>query len=172
MITHEYIREFFSYNKETGDFRRIKRKTWKGNIMMCDREIKSKTAYGYLQVNVEGKPRLVHRLIWLWMTGDWPENDIDHVNGVRTDNRWSNLREATRGENLRNIGIKSNNTSGHLGISKRSDTGAWHAYIDYEGVRTHLGNFATIEEAIEVRKQAEEELGFHCNHGKREAWRG
>ena len=170
-VIQESLKKFTHYNPETGILKRVGRLSWKGNFIECDFQPKSKTVYGYYQLNIFGRPYLVHRLIFLYMNGELPENDVDHINGDRTDNRWCNLREVTRMENLHNMGVRPNNTTGHVGISLRSDTGSYHAYIDYNNKRIHLGNFADIDCAIEARKNAEMKYGFHKNHGARSSWR-
>lgn len=107
-----------------------------------------------------------HRVIWLYMTGDWPARDIDHINGDTTDNRWQNLRAATRLENSKNQKNRSTNTSGVLGVSRESRSGMWKAQIQINGRRKNLGRFSTIEEAAAVRKDAERRHNYHPNHGR------
>lgn len=101
---------------------------------------------GYLRVRVNGKLWKAHRLAYLLMTGAEPQGDMDHVNGVRDDNRWINLRLATRTENLRNR--KSVSPSGLKGVM-RTDNAAkpFRARIKVDGRNVHLGTFATAEEA-------------------------
>jgi ribosome-binding factor A len=104
------------------------------------------------------------------MTGKFPEHDVDHVNGNRTDNRWENLREVTRRENMMNVGVRSNSTTQVTGVSRRKDTGKYQVYVDVMGVRTRLGCYDTLEEAALVREQASKSNGFHENHGRRKRW--
>ena len=158
------------YNPETGVFKRIRRTSWKGNIVSCNFTTKAVTHYGYFQMNIFGRPYLIHRLIYLFMTGEFPEHDVDHINGDRTDNRWCNLRQVTRLENLHNIGLRNSNSTGYVGVSLRKDTGKYHAYIDDHNIRIHLGNFEYIDDAIKVRQQAELKFEYHPNHGERPTW--
>lgn len=102
----------------------------------------------------------------LYMTGRYPENCTDHINGQRSDNRWENLREVTVAQNMKNMARAMNNTSGHQGISWCKRDKKWFAYIKTDGVMTNLGRHATIEAAIEARKTAEKERRFHQNHGR------
>jgi hypothetical protein len=170
-LTKEYIKNSFKYNPENGEFKRIKRFDSKKNVFVeCDRQVKAITSYGYLQVNILGKPRLVHRIIFLYMTGKLPKEDVDHINGDRLDNRWENLRLVTRKENLRNAGIRTDNTSGYPGVSFDRFSGKWHSYIHNDGKRTNIGYFETVEEAIKEKQKYEKLLGFHPNHGKRNGW--
>ena len=112
-----------------------------------------------------GKMR-AHRVAWVIVHGEWPAADIDHINGVRTDNRIVNLRSVTRQENLQNTARRSDNTSGAVGVSWRNDTGKWYARIWANGEKINLGCFATIEAACAARKDAESRYGYHANHGR------
>lgn len=104
--------------------------------------------HGYLTGSVNDKMYTAHRVIWAIVYGEWPEHQIDHVNAIRTDNRISNLREATQQENNRNLRISKANSSGFKGVSWHSKTGKWVSYIrDSNGERKHLGLFATPESA-------------------------
>jgi len=170
-ITQENIRKFFSYNPETGEFIRIGRINPKtGEFVDCYRELKSKSSHGYLQVSFGGMPRFVHRLIFVYMLGKLPEFDVDHINGDRTDNRWVNLRLVTRKENLRNAGVRNDNTSGYLGVCYFKGRDKWRSYINNNGKQHHLGYYDNIEDAKKARKRAEKDFGFHPNHGDRNGW--
>lgn len=107
---------------------------------------------GYIVISIDGKIHYAHRLAWLYMKGYPPADQIDHSNTIRTDNRWSNLREANCAENLRNRGKQSNNTSGFKGVVKEG--GKWRARIDFNGKKYQLGCFSTIEEANTIRRGA------------------
>jgi hypothetical protein len=172
MIDQDYIRHIATYDPETGEFVRIKKKSWTGNWYNCHSVPKSITEYGYFQMNVNGRPYVIHRLIWLWMTGEWPD-DIDHIDGDRQNNKWKNLRSISRQENLKNMGIKSTNTSGVTGVSFNNQSKKWQAYIHSEKrKRKHLGYFESIEDAITARLKAEKKYGYHENHGRRNSWQG
>ena len=105
-----------------------------------------------------------HRVIWLMKTGEWPVN-IDHINGVRSDNRWENLREVTFAENMKNKRINKNNTSGVTGVSFDRSNNKWTATLG----RLRLGAFENKQDAIRARKKAESENNYHENHGDRRA---
>lgn len=170
-ITSEYLKWIMTYDPLTGDVVRIRKQSWRGNWYDCESVPKSITPYGYLQMNVQGRPYAVHRLIWCYMTGDFPPFDIDHLDGDRLNNKWENLRAVDRETNLRNVGIKPNNSSGVNGVSFAKDRNKWHAYIGCgSGERISLGHFETLEEASVARKLAELQLGYHPNHGRRESW--
>lgn len=162
------LRQLLNYNETTGrlfwrhrDGKPAFNARWAGN------EAFTTTERGYKQGRIFGELYYAHRIIWRMMQGEIP-NDIDHINGVRSDNRWGNLREVTRSENLRNRRLSSNNKTGFHGVSKTS-WGAWQSYIG-DGSETSrcLGSFKTKDEAVSARQKAEIELGYHPNHGRRE----
>lgn len=120
---------------------------------------------GYKYGSFFGKNFLSHRLAWLIIYGVWP-NEIDHINGNRTDNRIINLRDVTRSENMRNLSLSKANSSGIVGISKVQRDGTWLAQIGINGKVIRLGNYKSFEEACSARRSAELKYKFHENHGK------
>lgn len=121
---------------------------------------------GYLKVRIFGKQWLAHRLIWKMMTGSEPET-IDHINGIRADNRFSNLREATICDNARNTSLQYRSKSGCHGVVWIADKGVWLAQIrDRNGKYIRLGEFENVDDAKRKRKDAERKFGFHPNHGR------
>lgn len=115
----------------------------------------------------------VHRLVWLWFNGDLPKHTIDHINGVRTDNRIENLRDIVQGKQARNQAIHGNNTSGYTGIILRSDriemSEPWEARITIGYKRKFLGFYASALIAHKAREnfmKANPQLGFTERHGK------
>lgn len=121
---------------------------------------------GYLQIIFKGKIYLLHRVAWLLSTGSWPSGYIDHVNGVRDDNRVINLRDVSRSENQQNAKMNSKNTSGVVGVRWRNRYGRWEAQITANGRKIYLGRFDDLASASAARKVAEREHGFHPNHGR------
>jgi len=107
-----------------------------------------------------------HRVAWAIHYGEHPTGQIDHINGNKTDNRISNLRDVVNAENAKNLAMKSNNTSGVNGVYKHSQTGKWTAQINAGGKTIGLGCFERIEDAIIARKAAERVLMYHENHGR------
>lgn len=104
-------------------------------------------AQGYVQIKIDNHLYLAQRLAWWIITGEWPENDIDHKNRNKQDNRFINLREATDPENQRNRGRQKNNKSGFKGVSWNTGRKAWLAMI-HDGTRNkNLGYFASRENA-------------------------
>ncbi len=108
----------------------------------------------------------MHRLAWLYMYGEWPVGDIDHINGIRDDNRLINLRSVSRQENLRNRRTGRNNTSGVMGVNWDKSLGKWRSSIGIGGKTKHLGVSHYKWDVICLRKSAEMKYGFHLNHGR------
>lgn len=109
---------------------------------------------GYRQIWFQGKQHMEHRVAWYLHYGEWPIDQIDHINGNRGDNRISNLRQASNSENLCNRKKPKNNTSGYKGVSWNSSRQAWQATIRRNGSNKNLGYFATREEAASIYGKA------------------
>lgn len=173
-LTQEQLMRVVTYCPDTGVMTRIKKihpKTQRE--YECSSPVKGKNNRGYFWLNLFGRMYLVHRLAFLYMTGKHPENEIDHVNGDRSDNRWGNLRECSSEENSRNQGVRKDSTSGVRGVTYNTcktwrTTKRWTARISHKGQRILLGNFSSFDDAVAARKRAEIEYGYHENHAKRE----
>jgi hypothetical protein len=144
MLTAERLREVLDYNPETGIFRwkaiSTKNQVKVGDIAGCA------GAKDYRRICIDGRLHLTHRLAWLYMTGEWPVADIDHINGISGDNRFANLREATRSENMQNRrGPNRDSKTGLLGASPNQ--GKYEAAICLDGKKHYLGLFKTAEQA-------------------------
>lgn len=163
MITQAELKDNFNYNYKTGELSWIyasKRGGFKaGRICNC------LDVHGYIQINFNGKIYKGHRLVWLYVNGEFPDNQIDHINHNRADNRIENLRCVNNFENHLNRPLQSNNKYGIAGIYLNKRVNRYYAYITYKGKRINLGGFKTVDEAIFVRKQANINYGFHENHG-------
>lgn len=158
-LDHTEIRRIMDFDAETGVFRWRHRAdrdhSW--NMRHGGEEVGALFTNGYRYVNLHGRVMLLHRLAWLWMTGSSPEGQIDHINGDRADNRWSNLRLATQRQNSANQGLRTDNTSGVKGVSWDARKKLWLAQIVRDGKNTFLGYHRTIEEAASARAAAEME---------------
>lgn len=143
----EFLKSRLEYDTETGLFTRIKGVPGnKGSVGNVTGNIGDE---GYVVINFRGKKKKAHRLAWLYMTGDWPEKDVDHMNGDRADNRWVNLRAADDSINAQNQrGPSSNNKSGYLGVSQVGNR--FKAIIRSEGKLLYLGLYKTAVEAHEA----------------------
>ena len=173
-VTVDELKHWVEYNPETGEMFRIRGIYPKTGVEFVKRElVTSRNNRGYLWLKVFGKMYLVHRLVFLYMTGSHPEGEVDHIDGDRLNNRWANLRDCDAFANSRNQGIRKDCTSGTRGVNYHSagrGLKRWIARISHRGVRYHLGYYMTKEEAIAVRKDAESRLGYHPNHARRESW--
>tara|TARA_R110000787_G_scaffold4219_1_gene16335 strand:+ start:9 stop:581 length:573 start_codon:yes stop_codon:yes gene_type:complete len=141
--------------------------TWNARYAGCE-ALTALNGSGYLHGGILGQKHRAHRVIWALQTGDWPEEDIDHINGVRSDNSWSNLRAVSRSDNMRNAAMPCTNTSGHVGVHWCKPLSKWAAQIMDDGKSIHLGNFIEKADAIQARKSAENERGYHANHGRQQ----
>ena len=108
---------------------------------------------GYIRLKFLGKENLAHRLIWAMMTGGFPDREVDHINGVRSDNRWSNLRLVDPSQQRANAKINSNSSSGVRGVYFNKRRGKWRAHYQ----RRHLGYFETIDDASSAVARAFDE---------------
>lgn len=154
-ITQEQIREVLDYNPDTGHL------TWKvarGHRRVGDRAGGIDITKGYRSVRVLGKAYKEHRLIWLWYTGSFPKDHMDHINGVRDDNRIANLRECTNQENSQNRTVFNNpkKRSKYIGVSYRGKLkgNQWRARIMLNNKDIELGYFNTEEEAHQAYVEA------------------
>ena len=139
-------------------------KTW--NAQRAGKEAFTASYNGYKVGAVNSKKYLAHRVIWKMLNGVDAEQ-IDHINGDRSDNRPQNLRSVAHVDNARNCKEKSTNKSGYTGVSWSSSTNKWMATIGVGGKTKYLGVFCDIREAAEARQKAEAELGYHENHGRK-----
>lgn len=134
----------------------------------CKQALTAKTK-GYLVGDIFGKTMRAHRVAWAIYYGEWPTAEIDHINGNRSDNRISNLRDVSRSVNMRNVELSPKNTSGHNGVHWDKRERKWRARIRIDRTLKCLGYFHDIKDALIARKNAEYNLGFTSRHGKARA---
>lgn len=120
---------------------------------------------GYCQGAIFGERFLAHRVIWK-MVYDTDPIEIDHINGVRSDNRIENLRSVTALINMKNIHTTRRGLSGVVGVNWSAGLGKWRVRINVDRREVHIGEFIDFDEAVAARKAAEREYGFHPNHGR------
>ena len=121
---------------------------------------------GYPHGSIFSSIYSAHRVGWAIYFGECPVDEIDHINGICSDNRIKNLRSVSRSENMKNQKLRLRNTSGVCGVHWHSAKGKWQAYITSQGKNIHLGYFTDKDDAIAARKAAEVKYGFHANHGR------
>lgn len=158
MLNQVRIKEVLLYDPDTGVFTRRNKQSGvsKGAISG------SRTNEGYLVTSIDCKLYSCHRLAWLYITGDWPTGQIDHINGDRSDNRFCNLRDVSRQQNTENQrkAQRSNKSTGVLGTFKNG-TG-FAARISHHGTKKYLGTFRTVEEASAAYMAAKRQLHLGC----------
>ena len=145
-ISQTYLDELFFYDGKNLLWKKIITRKKNGSIAGCLQNT------GHRQIKIDGKIYLAHRVIWMLHHGSWPKNDIDHINGIRDDNRIENLREATRQENSLNRSLSKLNKSGVKGVYFMNSRNKWHAKIKLKGKTIHIGYFDKKEDAIEAYK--------------------
>lgn len=140
------LREILDYNPETGIFK------WKicTGSAYPGKEAGCLSDDGYVRIRVHKVLYLASRLAWLYMTGDWPTDQIDHINLVKNDNRWTNLREATASQNTIHRRIQSNNSNGIDDVHYCNTTRNWIAGIWVEGVVYYLDSFPYMNKHMKL----------------------
>lgn len=175
--TQERVRELFNYDPQSGELIVRERPSAEyGNPASYARHLKrvGKAAgcthkSGYRTIHVDGAYYPAHKVVWLHVIGEWvnyPAGEIDHINGIRSDNRIQNLRKCTKSMNQRNAAMRINNRSGVIGVNWVTSKQRWVARIWDGPHHRYLGQFADIEDARIARAKAERELGYHAGHGK------
>lgn len=165
MITQDKLKEFFEYRPETGEFiRRVSRGPTKAGSIAG-----TLTADGYIRITISKKPYYAQQLAVLYMTGEWPEDEVDHINRIRSDNRWCNLRGATKQENQRNRNTWSK--SGYLGITWNK--GKWQIYVKNSlGEPVSGGRFNHQDLGLAVQRANELRRSLHGERAIIETFNG
>ncbi len=156
IISVERLRELLDYDPETGVF------TWRGKT---NRRIRvgaiagNVNSRGYISIGVDDRNYTAHRLAWLWMYGEWPKNEIDHVNGIRTDNRLNNIRDVVHSVNMQNAQApRPRKTFGHMGTTYIKASNKWQAQIKVNDNYFYLGLFDSSEQAHKAYIKAKLEM--------------
>ena len=160
MITQSELEEKIFYYPLTGNFIwRISIKgVEKGDIAGCFDD------KGYRIIQIDNNQYKAHRLAWLYIKGYFPENDVDHIDQDKSNNKWENLREVSKQCNMRNRGITKNNTSGVTGVCWNKKGDKWCSYLKVSGKRIHLGYYINFDNAVLARWKGEVKYGFpYCN---------
>lgn len=139
MITAQILRDLLHYDPDTGVF------TWRVQVsnVTAGTVAGKSLPTGYRVIRIRNRVYYAHRLAWLYMTGDWPAHQIDHVNNSTGDNRWANLRAATQAQNNANCRVRS--STGFKGVYRYGKRFA--SFARYNGKSIYLGTFSTAAEA-------------------------
>jgi len=174
MLAPDELKKLFRFDDETGQLFWLPRgremfederqyKIWNTRFANCE-AMTADNGRGYRVGTINRKNYLAHRVIWALTHGEWPPEEVDHINGNRKDNRLCNLRAISVAENRRNQKIPRNNKTGVIGLCK--SRGKYLATIRIDRRNIFLGRFDRMEDAIAARKTAESRFGFHENHGR------
>ena len=145
------MKENFFYDPDTGAWTWLAKPTARSNRVVVGAEAGCICpASGYRMIGIMGEVYRAPRLAWLYMTGEWPPTTVDHKNTVRDDDRWENLRLASRSEQSCNRRKQSNNKSGYKGVYFDAPANKYRARICVDGIRTDLGHHNTVEAAYHV----------------------
>lgn len=160
-LTRERLTELLYYNQDTGDF------TWKFSRVgvRAGSRAGGKNYAGYVIIRLDDKLYYAHRLAFLYVVGYMPEYDVDHLDGNPCNNKWGNLRHASRMCNLQNRKVSTTNRSGFPGVSQDKTGGAYRAGITLEGRNLNLGRYPTALEAALARYTFESQCDkWRCDH--------
>lgn len=175
-ITRDFLLEILTYNPLSGVF------TWNsrsvGNHFKNKRAVgvfnalysgsvagavvsSNKSATSYIAIKINGKSHKAHRLAFIYMTGDAPE-EVDHIDHNGMNNKWTNLRPSDRKDNSKNIPKQKSNKTGVIGVNWHKAAKKWQARaVDKDGKRIDLGRFDNFEDAVEARKRHEISFGYY-----------
>jgi len=157
-LTAQRLRELLHYDPETGVFTRLTRTS---NSVRVGTVAGTAHKDGMIHIFVMGSVYKAHRLAWLYMTGEWPKNEIDHIDGNNANNAIANLRDVSRRMNQENQRVaRKNNVSGLIGVMRNHKR--WAAQIRTNGTRICIGTFDTKEQAHEAYIQAKRMLHEGC----------
>lgn len=137
------LRAILSYDPDSGVFRFLVPRGTRSVGAIAG----SPSSSGYIQINIDRRKYHAHRLAWLYGHGQWPTNQIDHIDGDPSNNRLKNLREATQSQNNRNSRLRKNSSSGLKGAYFFKRDRCWMSAIKVDGRQLHLGYFDTKQEA-------------------------
>jgi len=155
-LSQDRLKKLLSYDPQTGLFTRLARPGKRSDLVGTIAG--SPSNQGYILINVDNQKYRAHRLAWFYVTGRWPSALLDHRNRLKDDNRWDNLREATKAQNEQSKAPSSINTSGTKGVAWSRATKKWQAYIDHPGIARHIGVFESFKDAVAARRSKEQQI--------------
>ncbi len=163
ILTQARLKELFEYSKEDGI---LTRKTSIGGRVAGSIAGYLDKTEGYLCISIDSKTYKLHRIVFFYVIGRFPKNEIDHINGNKSDNRWINLRDVSKSDNQKNASKRKDNKSGCTGVSWHNRERKWVVRIQSNKQYIEIGSFNDMQDAITARKEAELKYGFHPNHGR------
>ena len=174
-VSYDLLQELLDYSPDTGIFTWKTRdrkhfatdgrwKTWNARFTDKAAGCLCKTN-GYLLISIDDRLYKAHRLAWLYVYGEWPSEQVDHVNRDRSDNRIANLRLACTHINSQNASRRHSNTSGHTGVYWQKRERKWEARVTWHRRGITLGSYKSKTDAILARRIAEKVIGFSHGHG-------
>lgn len=153
MITHSSLLESLHYNPDNGLFTWIKRVS---NRVKIGDVAGSLSEAGYIEIRFEGKLFKAHRLAWFYVHNKWPDEVIDHINNIKTDNRLCNLRDVAVTVNSSNSSKRSSSCSGYTGVTWCKNSRKWRVKIQANGRHFHIGRYEQICDAVQAYEYAKE----------------
>jgi hypothetical protein len=151
MLTQDRLKSQINYDPSTGVFTWIAKRKGVKTGSECGRISKG---HHYREISIDNTLYRAHRLAFLYMDGILPTQDIDHVNRIKHDNSWNNLRLCNKSQNSANTGLKISNTSGYKGVVWDKNRNKWRVQIRIKGKKTNLGRFDDLNEAILISEKA------------------
>ena len=174
MITPETLQELLAYSPDSGELIWRERdcaffksvadcKRW--NSRYAGTKAFQTMHYGYMHGHIFKKHYFAHRVAWALHHGEWPAGQIDHINGVRSDNRIENLRVVSHSDNQKNVKLRHDNKSGIPGVDWRSGCSLWRVRASLNGRRVMIGYYKNLDDAKKARLEAQRSFLYHANHG-------
>lgn len=154
-ITQERLLELLNYDTETGAF------AWKvstSNRAPVGSRAGTDHGNGYRVITIDHCTHYAHHLAWLFVYGEYPNQEMDHIDGDRSNNRVSNLRYGTHAQNMQNLSLRNTNKSGMTGVSWLKNYGKWEAYITVNYKKINLGYYDDLQKAGAAYLSAKQEM--------------
>ncbi len=165
-MNKDIVRKYFDYDEEAGNLIYKEKLNSSSRVKIGSVAGSKNNPSGYVNIKFNKKMYKAHRLIWLWVFGEFPDEGIDHINHIKNDNRLCNLRPANQSVNNKNKAKQKNNTSGQTGVYVDKEYGGWFVLITADKQRNYLGRYQDYELACFVACEAYNHYGFHKSHGE------
>lgn len=178
-LSQKTLKEILYFDEGTGLFKwKARELKFFSSISDCNRwntryegkqcgSVRKAKDVNYIEINIGNKMYYAHRLVFLYLKGTFPNNQVDHINGRGDDNRLINLRLVSNEGNSKNKSIPKNNKSGVIGVYFSKKRNMWIAQISIDGSIKSLGGFLSFNDAVKARLKSEKINGYHYNHGRK-----